>query len=320
MPRCCRCHEDKPDEAFAFRSLATGVRQSYCRPCQAAYRREHYLRTRTTYIENERLRIRGHRALNRILILEYLRAHPCVDCGESDPVVLDFDHRDRASKCLEVSRLANAKTWSHVLMEIDKCDVRCASCHRRRTAEQFGWRKAAWESLAADATLPHAPAETARLVRVESGEVRTCCTCGVALPLEEFALKDAASGLRSTKCRSCQRAYSRAHYERNRQKYLDKARLRNDASRDRFAAFLVAYLREHPCVDCGATDPTVLEFDHRDPSEKVETVNALARAQSWNALEAEIAKCDVRCANCHRRRTAKQFAWMSRVGEDDAAA
>lgn len=314
------CHEDKPEEAFAFRSLATGQRQSHCRACHAAYRREHYLKTRATYIENERLRVRAHRELNRALILEYLRAHPCVDCGETDPVVLDFDHRDPAAKRLEVSRLANSKTWPQVLREIEKCDVRCASCHRRRTAEQFGWRKAAWEGLAADATPLAAMTGVARLAIPESADMRTCGTCGVAQPLAEFALKNAATGLRSTKCRFCQRTYAKEHYARNRPKYLAKAKVRNDASRDRFAAFLVAYLLEHPCIDCGETDPTVLEFDHRDPTEKVESINALARSQNWKRLEAEMAKCDVRCANCHRRRTARQFAWMSRVGEDDAAA
>jgi hypothetical protein len=34
------------------------------------------------------------------------------------------------------------KPWSRVLLEIEKCDVRCANCHRRRTAQQYGWRKA----------------------------------------------------------------------------------------------------------------------------------------------------------------------------------
>jgi hypothetical protein len=63
-------------------------------------------------------------------------------------------------------------------------------------------------------------------------------------------------------------------------------------------------------VDCGENDPVVLEFDHRDPEQKVETICGLLRNLADNhTLLTEIAKCDVRCANCHRRKTAKQFGW-----------
>ena len=62
--------------------------------------------------------------------------------------------------------------------------------------------------------------------------------------------------------------------------------------------------------DCGANDPRVLEFDHRDPNTKLDHVTSLARrGAAWARIEAEIAKCDIRCANCHRRRTAAQFNW-----------
>ena len=67
------CHEDKPAEAFAFQSIATGERSDHCRECHAAYRRQHYLRNKPTYIENERLRVRGHRLRNRDLSRRFCR-------------------------------------------------------------------------------------------------------------------------------------------------------------------------------------------------------------------------------------------------------
>jgi hypothetical protein len=63
-------------------------------------------------------------------------------------------------------------------------------------------------------------------------------------------------------------------------------------------------------VDCGVSDPYVLEFDHRESATKLESVTFMAqRGYAWAKVEEEIGKCDVRCANCHRRRTAVQFDW-----------
>lgn len=69
------------------------------------------------------------------------------------------------------------------------------------------------------------------------------------------------------------------------------------------SAFLTAYRATHPCMDCGETDPDVLEFDHRDPATKKFGVT---RAGSLAAVKREIAKCDIRCANCHARKTAQE--------------
>lgn len=73
----------------------------------------------------------------------YLMRHPCVDCGERDSVVLEFDHvPDRASKSAGVGELVRRRArWAELRDEIRKCDVVCANCHRRRTAKRSGWRR-----------------------------------------------------------------------------------------------------------------------------------------------------------------------------------
>lgn len=55
---------------------------------------------------------------------------------------LQFDHVDSADKINEVSNLLRARcVWSTVKAEIDKCEVRCANCHTRKTAKEIGnWK------------------------------------------------------------------------------------------------------------------------------------------------------------------------------------
>ena len=304
------CGETKQEADFAYADMAKGTRQRHCRKCQAWYRRAHYLANRDDYIRREVARMAGYRIENRALLLAYLLVHPCVDCGETDPVLLDFDHRDPTSKRKEVGRLAATKPWRQVLAEIAKCDVRCANCHRRRTARQFAWGKLTRVVTQA----PDQPVVAgAQVIDVQSPlravGTRRCCTCGENKPLDQFALKNRKRGTRSTKCRACQRAYSREHYRRNRPTYLERAARRRKSEREHCRQLVFDHLATHACVDCGETDPVVLDFDHRDAGTKRATVSRLASQLSRAQLVVEISRCDVRCANCHRRRTAGQFNW-----------
>jgi hypothetical protein len=67
-------------------------------------------------------------------VARYLRSHPCVDCGNADTDVLQFDHV-RGEKITEVSDIAyRTGTIRSLLEEIAKCEVRCANCHTKRHA------------------------------------------------------------------------------------------------------------------------------------------------------------------------------------------
>lgn len=304
--RCYDCGLVKPIADFAFASKARGTRQGRCRKCHAAYRRGHYLRNRESYIKLEVARINRYRNENRRLLHEYLRTHPCVDCGQTDIAVLEFDHRDPATKEHYVTVLATHKPWSRVLAEIAKCDVRCANCHRRRTAEQFGWRR---RRPAPDLTATPSDATPPEQLMVLDEAVRTCSTCGSLRPVSQFYFKDRVRGVRKSVCIPCANAYSRDHYRRNRAAYLARARASRQSGRDVHRERIYDYLITHPCVDCGESDPLLLEFDHVDPTQKVAAVGALTSRRPWSEVAAEIAKCEVRCANCHRRKTARMFSW-----------
>ena len=316
MLTCFMCGQTKPEAEFAFADMAKGTRQSYCRKCQAAYRRAHYLANRDVYIRREVARIEGYRIENRPLLLAYLLAHPCVDCGEPDPVKLDFDHRDPSMKKGNIAAMAARKPWRLVLREIEKCDVRCANCHMRRTARQQSWRKVHNEPVAEGPWLLRQSLSVQRSNAIDVVvPTKRCTGCGSERPITEFPVKHKRRSTRGTRCRACRSAYGKAHYERNKAKYIARTKARRHRERDYYWAWLMTHLQTHPCVGCGETDPVVLTFDHRDGTEKLDTIGALLSRSGWVTFLAEVAKCDVRCANCHRVRTAQQFGWFKWIRE-----
>lgn len=134
MRRCNRCGVEKPFSDFAWHRRAKGQGQHHCRNCHAAYRRDHYLENRERYIQRAALRKRELHLERTKLLIEYFSEHPCTDCGETDPVVLEFDHlRDKE---FEVGPKLATYPWKVVLAEIEKCEVVCGNCHKRRTARR----------------------------------------------------------------------------------------------------------------------------------------------------------------------------------------
>ncbi len=324
MQTCTECGETKAAEEFGFRNKAAGRRHRKCKTCVAAYGREHYTRNHEAYIaRNTRSRPTQKRALRQKL-WQYKSQHGCCDCGERDPVVLDFDHLDPGDKGAEVGRLASHNYgWPTILREISRCQLRCANCHRRRTARQFNWpmlmavRDEDAAPRAIQAGLPRVRRQLRRPVRkslvaeTQAREgFRVCRWCGTEKPLDAFRLRDQVGDKRHTICGECVNAYRREHYALNRAEYI----ARNDhllrVRGKKWLRRLWEYLAEHPCVDCHEDDPVVLDCDHIDRSSKRDSVSFFARSgYSWKTVLAELAKCEVRCANCHRRRTAAQFNW-----------
>lgn len=80
------------------------------------------------------------RERNRAYVIEYLTKNPCVACGENDIRVLEFDHIDPSTKKHNVGRMVASQHHSiaAIQKEIDKCQVICANCHRRKTHEERG--------------------------------------------------------------------------------------------------------------------------------------------------------------------------------------
>ena len=97
------------------------------------------------YKEREKLYAaqKRHRVRVRAKLLNFLSTKSCKDCGENDPIVLDFDHKKKSTKFKPVSKMMSGHySWESLEKEIKKCDIRCANCHRRKTyKEQNSWGK-----------------------------------------------------------------------------------------------------------------------------------------------------------------------------------
>ena len=135
---CSRCRVAMALSEFPVKNAAKGWYGSYCRPCCRDYGREHYRKNVATYVARAGAHAAIERSRNRLFVADYLLTHPCIACGESDPIVLEFDHRESGAKNDEVSRLVRTSGLGAVQAEIEKCDVRCGNCHRIRTTGQFG--------------------------------------------------------------------------------------------------------------------------------------------------------------------------------------
>lgn len=138
MKTCNRCKETKPVSEFN-KKRESGV-QPYCRPCQGEYQREYYESGRGAVLEN----IYGNRKKRkkdiRLFLGDYYATHPCVDCGETDITVLDFDHL--LEKNFGINKaIADVMSIDKIKAELENGEVRCSNCHRRITAERSrNWR------------------------------------------------------------------------------------------------------------------------------------------------------------------------------------
>ena len=80
--------------------------------------------------EKSNTRNRNRKSKMRAYLQELKQVTPCADCKENYPYyMMDFDHLE--DKLFNISRVNNS--WEEMLIEIDKCEIVCANCHRTRT-------------------------------------------------------------------------------------------------------------------------------------------------------------------------------------------
>ncbi len=128
MKVCTKCKIIKSLIDFHYRYKKLNIRSKWCKKCAIKIRIEYHKKNR----DKEQLYDKNYRKLMKQKVNKYLLQHPCIDCGESDIIVLEFDHV-RGIKINAVSVMTQSFGWKSIRKEISKCEVRCANCHRRIT-------------------------------------------------------------------------------------------------------------------------------------------------------------------------------------------
>jgi hypothetical protein len=314
MFRCSRCGQFKLAIEFPPRRRGEPALHSWCRACFAENGAKHYAKN----AEGERERVRISTLKRETFIQQqlsvFLSDRACIDCGRRDLDALTFQFSDRTMTFRGL--VHSGWSWERVSAVVSDCVIRCRGCRQRKS-----------KGLVADSRQVQPRTRTPSYPSLnDTPEGRLCVRCGERKPLVEFAPKYRELPQPSSYCRGCQSEYHREWYRRNSERviarvkanrertepYSEKTIVRLDVRRRRWL-----YLLGHRCVDCAEPDPIVLEFDHR--SDKRAAVNDLMRNHAtWAEVLAEIEKCDVRCANCHRRKTAETLAYHADLDDPTA--
>jgi hypothetical protein len=111
MKLCTKCKQFKSLDLFSQDRRHPDNKQSWCRPCGYALKKE-------------------KRLINKQKAVQY-KGGCCNRCGELFECldVYDFHHRDPAEKEDSLNRLMNSR-WENIVPELDKCDLLCSNCHK----------------------------------------------------------------------------------------------------------------------------------------------------------------------------------------------
>lgn len=141
MKFCNGCNNFLALDRFTKNNSKSDGLQSRCKTCRAEYARQWYSDPSNKEVHKERSkRVKQERRIEYEQMVLVRLQGGCVDCGEIDPVVLQFDHLDPSTKKFNISEVFSRQPSYDVFEEeLDKCVVRCANCHIRKTATDFGW-------------------------------------------------------------------------------------------------------------------------------------------------------------------------------------
>ena len=122
---CRNCKRELPIDQFELEHTKNGdSRRGTCRECRAKYRKEWREKNPDLY------RAQMTRHQDRQTDWLYTMKKPCIICGESEPVAIDFHHIDPKEKDFTIGK-HRGKSREWLSQEIAKCVCLCSNCHRK---------------------------------------------------------------------------------------------------------------------------------------------------------------------------------------------
>jgi hypothetical protein len=180
-------------------------------------------------------------------------------------------------------------------------------CSVRRIAAELGVAQSSVSVWTRDVRRTHIRLRMVRLP-VLSGRFRRCGKCDRRLPVEFFSRHPQTTY--QYWCKECFRAYFRHRGDMHRREAAAAKRRRQDTAR----RYVRAVLERSACADCGVRTPAVLDFDHVRGTKTRPVSYLVAAGRAKSLIADEIAKCEVVCANCHRRRTGyREGSWRATI-------
>jgi len=193
---------------------------------------------------------------------------------------------------------ADSGSLKKLEIEISKCVIRCTNCHLKKTAKDQGW----YTDIEKESEKPPAIRLGARR-RILTNDINCTKTCGKCGQIKQFSefysyrdeRNETGKGIYLQRlCKTCSMEVGAERATKNR----IKKRI-----------FIMEYKSTHPCIDCGETDITCLQFDHINDDKFKGVSQLVGSTYSIKILQKEVEKCVIRCGNCHMKKTAKEENW-----------
>lgn len=146
--------------------------------------------------------------------------------------------------------------------------------------------------------------------------MKKCSKCLEEKDFSEFHFKNKTKDKLQSHCKCCQKLQSYNQYRKDVTKSKSRMKLNAQRNFEETVKYIVSLLQDTCCKICGEQDILVLEFHHKDPLTKKYNVCMMIGKHTLLAVKREIAKCEVLCANCHRKETHRQnnsYKWKYMV-------
>lgn len=143
---------------------------------------------------------------------------------------------------------------------------------------------------------------------------KICTNCKHPKDLEnDFNRKHGSPDGKQNVCRECNKKKCSNYYINNKKNHKRAVAIHKEKYKQEVHQWIVDYLTERGCSDCPEKDIRCLEFDHVRGKKSRNISTMIQNICAIETIKCEIRKCDVRCANCHRKKQPISRAGIKRV-------